>query len=60
MSSVLKRVIWGDSPALSLQYEELMEVVTHAMAKLNIEWPAEKQKALKRSKLDERFLQMKL
>ncbi|KAL0199702.1 hypothetical protein M9458_002889, partial [Cirrhinus mrigala] len=34
------------------QYEELLEVVTRAVGKLNIDWPAEPQK----SKLDERFL----
>lgn len=33
----------GDLPALSPQYEELIEVVTCAVVKLNIEWPAEKQ-----------------
>ncbi|KAI2647437.1 Transposon Ty3-G Gag-Pol polyprotein [Labeo rohita] len=38
------------------QYEELLEVVTRAVAKLNIDWPAEKQAELQRSKLDERFL----
>lgn len=45
-----------DSPPQSLMYEELMEVVTHAVAKLNIEWPAEKQDARPKSKLDENFL----
>ncbi|KAI2654754.1 Transposon Ty3-G Gag-Pol polyprotein [Labeo rohita] len=40
----------------SPQYEELLEVVTRAVAKLNIDWPAEKQAELQRGKLDERFL----
>ncbi|KAI2654011.1 Aspartate--tRNA(Asp/Asn) ligase [Labeo rohita] len=40
----------------SPQYEELLEVVTRAVAKLNIDWPAEKQAEPQRSKLDERFL----
>lgn len=41
-----------DSPPLSPAYEELLEVVTRAIAKLNIKWTAEKQKAQKTSKLD--------
>ncbi len=44
------------SPLQSPQYEELLEVVTRAVAKLNIDWPAEKQAEPQRSKLDERFL----
>lgn len=47
----------GDLPAISPQNEELMEVVSRAVSKLNTEWPAEKQEALRKSKLDERFLQ---
>ncbi|KAI2649150.1 Retrovirus-related Pol polyprotein from transposon 17.6 [Labeo rohita] len=35
---------------------KLLEVVTRAVAKLNIDWPAEKQAEPQRSKLDERFL----
>ncbi len=31
----------GFSPTLSPQYEELLEVVTRAVAKLNINWPAD-------------------
>ncbi|XP_026054609.1 NLR family CARD domain-containing protein 3-like [Carassius auratus] len=31
-----------DSPSQSSQYEELLKVVTHTVAKLNIDWPAEK------------------
>ncbi|KAL0174634.1 hypothetical protein M9458_030602, partial [Cirrhinus mrigala] len=42
-----------DSP----QYEELLEVVTRAVAKLNIDWAAESQAEPQKSKLDERFLQ---
>lgn len=45
-----------DSPPFFTAYEELLEVVTHAVAKLNIDWPSEKQEALQKSKLDERFL----
>ncbi|KAL0164213.1 hypothetical protein M9458_039966, partial [Cirrhinus mrigala] len=37
-------------------YEELLEVVTRAVEKLKIDWPAEKQAEPQRSKLDERFL----
>ncbi|KAL0148139.1 hypothetical protein M9458_056541 [Cirrhinus mrigala] len=51
---------WLRSPLpQSLQYEELLEVVTHAVPKLNIDWPAEERAALQKSKLDERFLQSK-
>ena len=46
----------GDSPPLSPQYEELLEVVTRAVDKLKIEWPAEKHTEPQKSKLDERFL----
>ncbi|KAL0152747.1 hypothetical protein M9458_052470 [Cirrhinus mrigala] len=45
-----------DEVPQTLQYEELLEVVTHVVAKLNVNWPAEKQAELQRSKLDERFL----
>ncbi|KAL0152850.1 hypothetical protein M9458_051844, partial [Cirrhinus mrigala] len=38
------------------QYEELLEVVTRAVAKLNIDWPPESLVEPQRSKLDERFL----
>ncbi|KAL0181749.1 hypothetical protein M9458_024155, partial [Cirrhinus mrigala] len=41
------------------QYEELLEVVTLAVQKLNIDWPAEEKAAPQKSKLDERFLQSK-
>ncbi|KAL0195548.1 hypothetical protein M9458_009120, partial [Cirrhinus mrigala] len=44
---------------LSPQYEELLEVVTRAVAKLNISWPAEEESTPQRSKLDERFLRNK-
>ncbi len=46
------------SPLQSPQYEELLEVVTRAVAKLNIDWPAEKQAEPQKSKLDERFLRI--
>ncbi|KAI2645869.1 Uridylate kinase [Labeo rohita] len=36
---------------------ELLEVVTCAVPKLNIDWPAEEKAAPQKSKLDERFLQ---
>lgn len=45
-----------DSPPQSSTYEELVEVVTHAVARLNIVWPAEKQDTRPKSKLDECFL----
>ncbi|KAI2666795.1 Transposon Ty3-G Gag-Pol polyprotein [Labeo rohita] len=41
---------------ISSSEEELLEVVTRAVAKLKIDWPAEKQAEPQRSKLDERFL----
>lgn len=34
-----------DSPPLSPAYEELLEVVTHAVNMLNVDWPVEKQSA---------------
>ncbi|KAL0173153.1 hypothetical protein M9458_033464, partial [Cirrhinus mrigala] len=43
----------------SVQYEELLEVVTRAVAKLNIDWPAEEKAAPQKSKLDKRFLRSK-
>ncbi len=48
-----------NSPPQSPQYEELLEVVTRAVAKLNIDWPTEKQAEPQKSKLDERFLRTK-
>lgn len=46
--------------ALSSAYEELVEVVvTCSMAKLNIDWPAEKREVHHKSKLDEHFLPSK-
>ncbi len=47
------------SPSLSPQYEDLVEVVTRAVAKLNIDWPAKRQVEPQRGKLDERFLRFK-
>lgn len=38
-----------DSPPVSPDYEELVEIVTHSVAKLNIYWPAEKQCPVKMS-----------
>ncbi|KAL0201377.1 hypothetical protein M9458_004564, partial [Cirrhinus mrigala] len=46
----------ADEVPHSPQYGELLEVVTRAVAKLNIDWPADKQTEPQRSKLDERFL----
>ncbi len=40
------------SPIQSPQYEELLEVVTSAVAKLNIDWPADDQTVKQKSKLD--------
>ncbi|KAL0183550.1 hypothetical protein M9458_019246, partial [Cirrhinus mrigala] len=45
-----------DTPQ-SVQFEELLEVVTRAVEKLKIDWPAESQAEPQRSRLDERFLQ---
>lgn len=45
-----------DFPPHTPAYEELMEVVTRAVARLNIDWPAEKQDVCPKSKLDLRFL----
>ncbi|ROI78118.1 Deleted in malignant brain tumors 1 protein [Anabarilius grahami] len=45
-----------DTPFHSPAYEELMEVVTRAVAKLNLEWPAEREEVCHKSKLDECFL----
>ncbi len=47
------------SPIQSPQYEELLEVVTLAVAKLNIDWPTYNQTEKQRNKLDERFLRSK-
>ncbi|KAL0148900.1 hypothetical protein M9458_055704 [Cirrhinus mrigala] len=49
-----RRPIW--KAPHSPQYEELLEVVTRAVAKLNINWPTEKHAEPQQSKLDERFL----
>jgi hypothetical protein len=46
-----------DSPVHVHAYEELIEVVTRAVARLNISWPHDVQEAQNKSKLDERFLQ---
>ncbi|XP_067278254.1 uncharacterized protein [Pseudorasbora parva] len=47
-----------DSPLQSPACEELVEVLTRAVARLNIDWPTERYEAGRRraSKLDERFL----
>ncbi len=44
---------------LSLAYEEMVEVVTHAVAEGNIDWPAKRQDVCPESKLDECFLPIK-
>ncbi len=44
------------APPLSPQYEELVEVITRAAAKLSLDWPAECPVEPQRGKLDERFL----
>ncbi len=46
-------------PIQSPQYEELLEVFTHVVAKLNIFWPAENHTEQQKSKLDECFLRSK-
>ncbi len=44
-------------PPQSVSFEELLEVVTRAVGKLNIEWPADKEHQERpKSKLDKRFL----
>ncbi len=44
-------------PPHSVSFEELLKVVTRAEAKLNIEWPADKERQERpKSKLNERFL----
>lgn len=43
----------GVSSPQFIQYEELLEVVTCAVAKLKISWLAEKQEDCPKSKLDE-------
>lgn len=45
-----------DSPPHTPAYEELIEVITCAVARLNIEWPAKRQEVCQRSLLDEIFL----
>lgn len=40
---------FGDTPAVSPQYAELMEVVSRAVSILNIDWTAEKPEALRKS-----------
>lgn len=40
-------------PPLSPAHKELVEVITQAIAKLNIDWRAEKQEACRKSELDE-------
>ncbi|MCI4377585.1 hypothetical protein PGIGA_G00205140 [Pangasianodon gigas] len=45
-----------DPEPQSPQYGELLEVVTRAVAKLNIDWPAESRPELQCSRLDEHFL----
>lgn len=46
-----------ESPSLSPVYEELLEVVTWAVARLSLDWPAKEQEHHWNIKLDERFLQ---
>ncbi len=49
-----------DLPPQSVLFEELLKVVTRAVAKLNIDWPAEKEcQEHPKSKLDECFLRSK-
>ncbi len=46
-------------PPVSPQYEELLEVMTRAVAKLNISWPAKEHAEPQTSKLYEHFLRAK-
>ncbi len=55
-SSEEEETVSVDEPPQSLQYEELLEVMTRAVDKLHIDWPAEQQTESRGSKLDERFL----
>ncbi len=48
-----------DPPPQSPQYEELLEGMTRAVAKLKIDWPAEERAELQTSRFDERFLRGK-
>ncbi|MGL4355807.1 MAG: hypothetical protein ACRCTP_18420, partial [Aeromonas popoffii] len=45
---------------LSPGYEELLEVVNRAVARLGVDWPTEQQEIKSVSKLDERFLKKRL
>ncbi len=45
------------SPLHSSAYEELVDALSRAVVKLNINWPQEKQEVQVKSELDERFLQ---
>ncbi len=45
-----------DSPPQSRAHEELVEVVTRAVERLSIDWPAEREDVHSKGKLDERFL----
>ncbi len=45
-----------DSPPQSHAYEELIEVVTRVVERLNIDLPAEREDVRLKSRLDERFL----
>ncbi len=48
------------TPSLSPQYEELVEVITRAVAKLNLDWPAKRFIEPQSGKLDECFLRFKM
>ncbi len=45
-----------DSPPQSRAFEELVEVVTRAVERLSIDWPAEREDVRSNGKLYERFL----
>ncbi len=45
-----------DSPPQSHAYEELVEVLTRAVERLNIDWPAEREGVRSKSRLDEHVL----
>lgn len=48
--------IEASSPLHVPDYEELVEVVTHTLARLNINWPCGRQEAQSKSKLNDCFL----
>ncbi len=52
--TVCVSLVWEQS----VQFEELLEVVSQAVAKLNIDWPLEEQDEHPKSKFDQSFLRL--